>query len=306
MKGNRIPREKDLRLVLAGDLVKGLQRHAADVNIPADRETLLREQIAAYRTAEAAVGRAKQARQDADTALQQADDAAYAFLGKIKGALSITRGPRWNAGWEATGFPTGSTMIPKQQHVRWNLCASLQLYFANNPEKEIPALGATAAQAGEQHAAIRRASAALAVATTQLGQLLQVRDAAFEKLGLLVRSAMNALSFVLPDDDPRWHAFGLNPPADPHVPQRVESLALHQTGPGALEVRWGKAPRATRYRLYVQVLGKDPEPKARPPAYDTHVYLTGFVPGDTLRIFILAANATGEAAPSPTQEITLT
>lgn len=306
MKGNRISREKAKVLAMAGSMTHGLQSLEAELGITGTSAAEFRTFVATYKEAETEAALAKQARQVADRALQAADDAARAFLTRsVKPALTIFLGPRWHAGWEPTGFPDQSTMIPKRQTKRWNLCAKLQLYFTEKPDKEIPKLGATAAQAGEHHAAIRRTEAALLQATTAMEQKIKARDAAFKQLRLLMRSSMFYIANALPDDDPRWHRFGLNPPADPHVPQRVASLALQQKGPDALEIRWPRAPRATRYRPFVQVVGKDATPKARPPAYDTHMYLSGFAPGDTVRIFLLAANATGEAAPSPTAEITM-
>jgi hypothetical protein len=305
MKGNRISRDQDSILAMAGDLAKGLQRLATPLGITGITPAEFCARLAACTEADTAVRLAKAAKQAASRTLQTADDEAREFLNRTKAALVIFLGPRWHAGWEPTGFPGQCTMIPKQQIVRWNLCASLQAYFASHPEKEVPPLGATAAKAGAQYAAIRRAEAALLQATTHLGQQLKARAAAFERLRKTIRSTMLFIANVLPADDPRWHAFGLQPPADPHVPERVTEVTLRQAGPDLIEASWGKAPRATRYRPFVQVVGQEAEPKARAPVYDPRVTLKGFASGNVVRVMILAANATGEAAPSPTADITL-
>jgi hypothetical protein len=245
---------------------------------------------------------AKLALQQADTALQAADAAVRAYIVQSKKVLSCFLGNRWGAGWEPTGFPDTSTEIPRRQDQRLNLCAALQGYFVQCPQHETAALSVTAAQAGANFLALCQARTTLAQAETDLGQKLKARAAAFKRLRQELRYCLFAIANTLPDDDPRWHTFGLNAPADPHVPERVASLELQPAGSGTLNVTWPRAPRATRYRPFVQVVGKDAEPQARARTYDPRVTLTGLAPGDTVRVHILAANATGEAAPSPTAE----
>jgi len=305
MKGNRIPREDAPLLALAIQMARGLEALAGPLGITGTSAVEVRGLYEAFEAANAAAGAAKANRFQADRALQAADAAAREFIVKVKKVLTCFLGNRWSASWEATGFPDQSTEIPRRQTQRWQLCASLQLYFQDHPDYENAALGVTGAQAGAQHAALRQASHALNMATGEQAGKLQARDVAYNKLKRELKYCLVALGCELAPDDPNWVRFGLNVPADPHVPERVTELTLRQVGPDLIEASWGKATRATRYRPFVQVVGQEAEPKARAPAYDPRVTLKGFAPGNTVRVMILAANATGEAAPGPTAEITL-
>ena len=305
MIGNRIPREDAPFLAMAIQMARGLEALAGELGITGTSGAEVRGLYEACEAAGAAAGVAKAQRFQADRALQAADDAARDFIVQCKQVLACFLGNRWSASWEPTGFPEQSTEIPRRQTQRWNLCASLQLYFQEHPEHENAALGVTGAQAGQHHVALRQARHALNVATADQEAKLQARDAAYDKLKRGLKYCLAALGCVLAPDDSRWLRFGLNVPADPHVPERVEEIKLKQPGPGLIEASWSRAPRATRYRVFVQVVGKDAAPQARPAVYDARTLMTGFAAGELVRIHILAANATGEAAPSPTVEIQL-
>ena len=303
MRGNRIPREPDKLLSMGGRMIGGLRALEAELGITGTSAAALQALHDDYTAASAATGCAKAAKREAADAFQQADEAVTAFIIQTKKVLSCYLGNRWTTSWGSAGFPDFSTEIPRQQVQRWALCGALKLYFERTPEHEAPALGVTAAKAGELHTAICAARAQVNKSITELDGQLKARAAALRKLTQEMHSTLEMLPCHLPDDDPRWHRFGLTAPADPHVPERVESLALKAVGQGNLEVVWPRAARATRYRLYVQRLGQDPEPIPRKPVYDTRALLSGFAPGTTVRIHILAANATGEAAPSPVEEV---
>ncbi len=305
MKGNRISRSNGSVLAMAGRIVHGLRALPPGQEIAGASPDEMQALLMACRNADAAVGAAKATHRSASTTLQKADDDARAFLTKTKATLAIFLGARWHAGWEPTGFPDQCTMIPKRQHKRWNLCKSLETYFNDHPAHVVPEVHATAARCAEHFERIRRDRAACNQALATLASVLKERDAVYEKLRRTIRAAMNYIGMKLAPADARWHSFGLNAPADPHVPGRVAEVTLQPTAPGLLAITWTKAPRATRYRVYVQQLGKDDAPVARPPVYDPRLTLTGLPSGARLRIHILAANATGEAAPSPTVEITL-
>ncbi len=305
MRGNRIPREEAPFLALANQMARGLEALAAELGITGTSGAEVQALVAAYRAADTAARAAKVQRFHAERALQAADAAARAFIVRAKKMLACFLGDRWNAEWEVTGFPAQSTEIPRRQVQRFELCARLQHYLPEHPQFENAALEVTGAQAGAHFNALRQARHAVNAATAEQGAKLKARDAAFDQLKREMKYALVVLGGALAPADARWARFGLNAPADPHVPERVAELKLRSPGPGLLEASWDRAPRATRYRVFVQVAGQDPEPRARPAVYDPRIYLTGFAAGDLVRIFILAANATGEAAPSPTVEIQL-
>jgi len=131
----------------------------------------------------------------------------------------------------------------------------------------------------------------------------QARDTALRNLRKRVRDLINELDTLLADNDARWHAFGLSMPADPDTPEPVESLTLTPGTAGVIVASWPRAVRATRYRPFVQIVGVDTEFVARDAVHDMTVNLTGFTTGQTVKVYIVAANDAGEAQPGPTEQI---
>jgi hypothetical protein len=60
------------------------------------------------------------------------------------------------------------------------------------------------------------------------------------------RGLIDELDQLIADDDPRWHAFGLNRPSDPETPEVPESLVLTAgpLGTGTVLADWADARRA--------------------------------------------------------------
>jgi hypothetical protein len=56
-------------------------------------------------------------------------------------------------------------------------------------------------------------------------------------------------------DDPRWHRFGLNVPAELERPARSEGLEVNNDTPGQLLVSCATVPYAERYRFFLQKAG---------------------------------------------------
>ena len=92
-------------------------------------------------------------------------------------------------------------------------------------------------------------------------------------------------------------------PSDPNAPESVASVTLTPGAVGKIVADWPRAVRATRYRPFVQVVGVDTDFVARDAVHDLTVNLTGFTTGQTVKVYIVAANDAGEALPSPTQQI---
>ena len=303
MAGNAIPMDDDQLLAMAEDYADGLHQLEATLGITGVIETVVRAAITGYHTAENETGLAKQAKQAASDALQAADEAATAFLGAVRGVLVGFLGTRWSADWAPTGFPDESTRVPGTQEKRMNLCAALTTYFTANPTREFAALNVTAAKAQEHYAALSDGRLGLMLKTTAQGQKLKARDAALQEIRKVLHHGIAGLPRLLADDDDRWHTFGLSAPADPATPEPVESLTLQVVLGTSILASWPHPPRATRYRPFVQIVGVDAEPIARDSVDGLEVVLTGFAPGQTVKVFIVSANDDGEGNPSPTEEI---
>jgi hypothetical protein len=120
-----------------------------------------------------------------------------------------------------------------------------------------------------------------------------------------VRGLITELDTLLSDDDARWHEFGLSRPSDPDTPERVEGLELTPNLPGKVMARWDRAPRASRYRIFKQVLTVDPEPVNVETVHDTQFMLEGLHSGKTVRIHVISANDAGEAPASETVDVVI-
>ena len=133
----------------------------------------------------------------------------------------------------------------------------------------------------------------------------QARNAADVTLRKRVRGLVTELETLLADNDPRWHAFGLSMPSDPDTPEPVSAVTLTPNMAGKVVATWPRATRATRYRVFKQVVGVDAEPINVETVHDRELMLEGLPTGQTLNVFIIAANDAGEAQPSPTAQIVI-
>jgi hypothetical protein len=290
-------------MALAEDIADGLHQWETPLGITSVSEAKVRADIVACIAAETEADVAKNNRQTAADALQAADDAASAFILAAKGVLVSFLGPRWSSAWAPTGFPDDSTAVPQTQEKRFKLCARLNEYFTANPTREFPANHVTAAKALEHHEAVSDGRTALGQKTVLQGQKLKARDAAYHVLAGHLRTLIMDLANFLADDDDRWHAFGLNAPADPDTPEPVSDLTLEAGLPGEIVASWPRAPRATRYRPFVQRVGVDEAFVARDAVHDLTVTLDAFTTGQTVKVYIIAANDDGQAPAGPTKEI---
>ncbi|MBI5683471.1 MAG: hypothetical protein HZC54_00190 [Verrucomicrobia bacterium] len=301
MAGNPISQDDDAALAMAEDIADGLHQLEGALGITG--EAKMRAVIAACRGGDNNLRLAKDARQTASDELVATDEAAAAFLSATKNVLAGFLGNRWSPKWEPTGFPDESTAVPLNQEKRMNLCASLKTYFTANAAKEVAALNVTAAKAEEHYTALSDGRDELAEKVTDMNTKDKARAAAYRALRKRMRSSISELAEVLADDDERWHRFGLNAPADPNSPEPVASLTLTAGLPGKIVATWPRAARATRYRPYVQIVGVDEEFKARDAVHDLTVTLDSFTTGQTVKVYIVAANDDGEAPEGPTQQI---
>ena len=303
MAGNPVSDIDNEALAMGEDLADGLHILEVPLGVTGVTEAKTRAAITLCHTADKDVGDAKKARQDASTALQTVDAAAADFISVARKVLGGFLGEHWSAAWEPTGFPDQSTGVPRTQDKRLNLCRSLKEYFTANAGQEVAALGVTAAIADTNYAALSDGRELLAQKDTDQGVKLKARTAAYDALRKLLRTAVTELKRFLADDDDRWHTFNLNAPADPVTPDPVELVTLTPGTAGVIVASWERARRASRYRPFVQVVGVDEEFVARNAVPGLTVNLTGFTTGQTVKVYIVAANDDGEAPASPTAQI---
>jgi hypothetical protein len=287
----------------AEDITDGIRLYAAEVGMMHFNEALMQNAII---TAEAAVrgyGEARAAKKAATAALRAVNQAAGEFLRGARYVLALRFDEVFSEDWVPTGFPNQSTAVPRAYGDRQALLRALQNYFANHATYENAPMGITAVAAGVLFNAMSDKRSALNESTVQVAMSKAVRDAAMRDLRSKIRGCIAELEQLLPDNDPRWYGFGLNPPAAPETPETPEGVELVNAGPGRVAASWEGAPRADRYRVLKQIVGVDAEPVPVETVYDTEFTFTNLPAGKTLRVLVEAVNDAGTSIPSEAIEI---
>ena len=297
---NPIPNGLPELFSMAEDMADGLNTHEATVGIKQNTESDLRADLAAAQAAEGAYAAAKGVKVTASTNLRIADSNARAFLKAARAVLAKRYGELWSAAWEPTGFPNQSTAVPGKQDERFALCAALRRYFTDNPTHEVPDpnINVTAVEADARYTALSNARQAVNDANTAAGEKRNDRDAAVASLKTRMRGLIAELDQLLDDNDPRWDAFGLNPPGASGIPDVPEALVVTPGVAGTLLADWADARGATRYRVFQQIVGVDPDFRDVLTVTDSDATLAGLPTGATVKVRVTARNDAGESLPS--------
>ena len=80
----------------------------------------------------------------------------------------------------------------------------------------------------------------------------------------------------------------------------MASVTLTALGNGREALAWTPAVRAAYYRIFIKIVGVDTDFRFLKRDDDLDHTLTGLTPGSTISAYVIAANAGGEAAASPT------
>lgn len=247
------------------------------------------------------------AAKDARSALKALSDGAVkTLLYGYRDVLERIHSKTHNAGWSAAGFTDGIT-VPREHDKRQTLLAAMRSYLAANagheaslPQPSGPPLAVTAAAALALGVPFQAAFDLVNSRESEQANCKNLRDADKDALFDEVSGAINELSGLLEEDDPRWEAFGLNIPANPNPPEPVSTVTLTAVGTGREELAWSAATRATYYRIFRKVEGVDADFQFIKRDIDLDHTFTGLTPGATVSAYVIAANAGGEAAASPT------
>jgi hypothetical protein len=221
------------------------------------------------------------------------------FIGRCKAMLAEDPdfGPRWNMNYLQLGFKAGSLELPSDNDGRLEILRSLAGFYFRNTGKEVPAIEVTSVKAGALEQELSAAISKIAECETMVSQASAAREAAEEALRKRIRIVIDELEFLLDPADPRWPSFGLNKPAETQRPETVENVQASNATPRMLSLDWDPAERASRYKVRVQVVGRDQDFETVTEVFDPHADLT-FDPGTTVQVQIVAVNGAGESAPS--------
>ena len=306
MASNPTPDNPDILRAVADRIADGCRTHEATIGILHNTEAAMRAAIAALSNAETQLGLKKTAVGLAYDALQAQDDAGYTCINNCKLRLRQVLGERWSITWEPTGFPGNSTAVPEKAELRFTLLDALKNYFTAVPASENVGMGATAALCEAAWTAISDARLVVANAESAQTTAFAARAAATDALRKRVRGLISELESLIPDDDARWEAFGLNIPANPSSPEAVANVTAAALGNGRIEISYSYATRATRYRIETWIVGVNTEWQNKASAKDLEVILKNFTAAQVVKARVIATNDGGDAAPSPEAQVTVT
>jgi hypothetical protein len=247
------------------------------------------------------------AARDARSALKVLSDTdVKKLLTAYRDVLKNVHGSTHNAGWGAAGF-TQNLRVPENHGERQTLLAAMRSYLAANagheatlPQPSGPPLAVTAAAALALGATFQAAFTLVNTKETDQETCKNLRDADQRALFLEVSGTTAELGGLLAADDPRWEAFGLNIPAHPNPPEAVGSLTMSSAGTGREALSWTAGRRASYYRIFIKIDGVDADFRHLINDDDLDYTIKDLTPGTTISVYVVAANAGGEAAPSPT------
>ena len=285
---------------LAEDMADGAHNHGAALGLKQNTETSLRADLDPAIAAQADYKKTVSANTDLSTALIVADSNGKAFIGSARRVLASNFGEKWNQSWAGTGFPDNSTAVPNTQAKRQALLLSLKNFFTDNPSYEVntPKLIVTAALADTLWTALVAARTAAKDGSTLAGQKKVVRDDTEQTLRDRLSGMIAELGQLLDDTDPLWLAFGLNEPGAVNLPDSADALVATAGPAGTVLLHWSAGSRATRSRVFQQILGVDDLPVNVKTVTEPETTLTGLPSGKTAQYYIISANDAGQAAPS--------
>lgn len=299
MASNRLPDKLDTLFALGEDMADGLHQHETALEVKQNLEAVIRAALTAARSAETTYGECKVLKKTANAAVTTADAAAKVFITNARKRLSKFFGEAASTEWESAGWAPGTTAIPSTQDGRFDLLASLKAYFTNHAAHESDDMEVTAALADAAHTAVSNARATLGQKITESGQAKVARDNAEKNLRLRMNGLIDELTILLGPEDPLWHAFGLNRPADEETPE-APTFTTALPGPNhSLLVDWDDSLRAARWRVWIKVIGVDTDFHAVLTVTESDATVPNLTPGATVEVRVTSLNDAGESAPGP-------
>lgn len=299
---NPLPIKLNQLFSKAEDNAVGCHAHEVTLNIKQNKETDILGALAPARSNELTYQDAKALKLAATLARQTADRNGRTYLKKARNVLEMYLGPTWSQMWAAAGFVNGSLEIPSLISERIALLQSLSDYFTAHVGYEADQIGVTGSAASDLHLALHNANATCNACLTDLGTKKAARNTAVKTLRKRMRGLNTELKQLLPGNDPRWNAFGLNMSDAVGLPAVPTGLVVNGGGPGHLLANWESAPLADRYRVFRKIVGVDTDFVLVKTTTETESDLNSFTSGQVVRVRVAAANDAGDSLPGDTVE----
>ena len=292
-------------MIRVGTAIPGIAKYAATLQLPSTMLETLEQRNAELAQADNDHERGKEvlskAYEDMDLALAAARSHAQIAREVVKRSL----GNHYTQSWTALGF-NGSLQIPRTVDGMLALLPNLQSYLRSNPSLVVPVLDVTPERTTILLTNLLAAKNVVNELKSDRKRLMNVRKQKEANARRSLRMLAKDLSFALSSVDPRWKEFGFNPPgvlAVPEVPKTVEAVVVAKD---AVAVKWSRAPRAKRYRIWKKIIGVDVEFNVCGTSADLDLIIESLPPGAIVEVAVSAVNNGGESGLSEVLRIVTT
>lgn len=205
--------------------------HGKGIGVELNTPVRVKKDLAGVREADTAFKAVRATRLDVLTPSQKSIDAeARRFILQCKHVLKDQFGANWNLGWSQAGFSAGSHRVPTRIDEREALVERLATYLASHPELEVEKFGVTARAAFDLHERFTKIRADLKNSQAEERRLSENRKTKVEGLRKRLRGLASELGQLLSDEDERWMAFGMTPPATVKARRKAARAAKATSG----------------------------------------------------------------------------
>ena len=274
MATNKLPNDRNKLFTMCDKMLTGLALHEVSLGVAQNTAAKLRPLLevrdaggtltlppvagTGSRNWELSYGNARAEKASASGAVQTADALGRAFMASAKKHLSNFLGNAWNPAWVPVGFNNATLEIPGDEDQRFDLLKAMRSFLNLNPDMTVstPLLTINVSAADSLITALTNARALRQAKRTLANEMRQGRDAVEKLLRARMTGLVAELDQLMPGDDPRWAAFGLNAPAGPTLADKITGLVM-STGPEGFNfLDWNDAPRAESYNVFFRLAGE--------------------------------------------------
>ena len=287
----------------ATQAIAGLDLYAATVGVALVTRNAMNDKLVAYITGNNDSTQEKTTLSGGRAALRASTKTAMYHLAATRDMLKPFLGRQHSPAWNEVGFVNGSLEVPYSEAKIIQYLQALVAFFTAHPELENAALNLTAARTTAVLNALTAARNTVNNKVTTFQLALSNRNSEGKDLRNMVSMLLKELGMKLPPLDERWASFGFNKPGVLSIAEVPPGLIAVLVGPTSVALKWNKAARAERYRIYKKVVGVDSEMVLVETREELDFTIDGLPSGKTIQIAVAAVNNGGESQLSQTVSI---
>ena len=291
---NTIPTTVSGLVEKSGVIIEALTDHGANLGLIRNTAANVTPKLAALVTADGAYKQKAAALRANKLALRAVAIAARKYGMKVRDSLKPSLGNLHSSAWIEVGFADSLyiSLNPARLKV---LMLHIKAYLERNPSAENVAADITAVRAEALSQQLTEATDAVPAAKYDSRNALTTRRAASRVLQGTLRRVINELAEEIDPLSDYWFAFGLNKPGQAVTPPVPAGLIAAFVGPTSVALKWNKAARAERYRIYKKVVGVDNEMGLVETREELDFTIDGLPSGKTIQLAVSAINNGGES-----------